>query len=89
MYIKIHRGSNEIGGTCIEVSTKKTTVLLDYGMPLDKKRKKEKLKLKKVKPDAVFISHPHLDHFGHVKYLDKSVPVYMGELSRDIINALA
>ncbi|TWI63141.1 ribonuclease J [Desulfobotulus alkaliphilus] len=34
MKIKIHRGTGEIGGTCIEVFTETTHILLDFGMPL-------------------------------------------------------
>jgi len=30
----IHRGTQEIGGTCVEVSTDKTRILLDFGIPL-------------------------------------------------------
>ena len=31
---KIHRGTREIGGTCVEVWTDNTRVLIDFGMPL-------------------------------------------------------
>lgn len=34
MRINIHRGADEIGGTCVEVSAGNTRVLLDFGMPL-------------------------------------------------------
>jgi ribonuclease J len=34
MHLTIHRGTNEIGGTCIELNTKNTGILLDFGMPL-------------------------------------------------------
>lgn len=34
MNIKIHRGSNEIGGTCIELCAGDTRIILDVGMPL-------------------------------------------------------
>lgn len=34
MNCKIHRGTQEIGGNCIEVSTKTTRILFDFGMPL-------------------------------------------------------
>jgi len=41
MKFKIHRGTNEIGGSCIEVWTKNTRILLDFGMPLVEKDGKE------------------------------------------------
>ena len=34
MKFKIHRGTKEIGGSCIEVWTNTTRILLDFGMPL-------------------------------------------------------
>ena len=37
MNLKIHRGTKEIGGSCIEVWTDKTKILLDFGMPLVEK----------------------------------------------------
>ena len=33
---KIHRGTKEIGGSCVEVWTENTRILLDFGMPLVK-----------------------------------------------------
>ena len=30
----IHRGTQEIGGSCVEVCTKNTRILIDFGMPL-------------------------------------------------------
>ncbi len=34
MKFKIHRGTKEIGGACVEVWTDTTRILLDFGMPL-------------------------------------------------------
>jgi len=31
----IHRGSNQIGGSCVEVTAGKTRIILDVGLPLD------------------------------------------------------
>ena len=85
MLIKIHRGANEIGGTCIQLSTDKTTILLDLGLPLKKESKDPDLSGLKI--DGVLISHPHADHFGLIDTLDPSVPVYIGELGRRLIDA--
>lgn len=41
MNFKIHRGTQEIGGSCVEVWTENTRVLLDFGMPLVEKNGKE------------------------------------------------
>jgi ribonuclease J len=32
--VTVHRGSNEIGGNCVEIATPKSRVILDVGMPL-------------------------------------------------------
>ena len=34
MKIIIHRGTREIGGTCIEIKTKRARIIVDIGMPL-------------------------------------------------------
>jgi ribonuclease J len=34
MNIKIHRGTQEIGGSCVEICTNNTRILVDFGMPL-------------------------------------------------------
>ncbi len=34
MQIKIHRGAKEIGGSCLEISTEKARILVDFGLPL-------------------------------------------------------
>lgn len=41
MKFKIHRGTKEIGGSCVEVWTESTKILLDFGMPLVEKDGKE------------------------------------------------
>jgi ribonuclease J len=32
--VKVHRGSNEIGGNCVEIATANSRLILDVGMPL-------------------------------------------------------
>jgi len=34
MKLTIHRGTHEIGGTCVELSTESTRILIDIGLPL-------------------------------------------------------
>lgn len=84
MKIKIHKGTNEIGGSCIEISTENTRIYLDYGTPL--KKDSEKIKLTQ-HIDAILISHPHQDHFGEIVKIDSSIPIYCGELALELMNA--
>ena len=45
MNLIIHRGTHEIGGTCVEITTDETRIIIDLGMPLaDPRDKKKKLK---------------------------------------------
>ena len=37
MKIIIHRGTHEIGGSCVEIRSKKSRILINIGMPLVKK----------------------------------------------------
>jgi len=38
--------------------------------------------------DAVFLSHPHIDHIGHLPFVDENIPVYCGECTKTIIDAM-
>ena len=35
MRLRIHRGTKEIGGTCIEIEAQEKRIALDVGLPLD------------------------------------------------------
>lgn len=85
MEITIHRGSKEIGGTCIQLSTDNTKILLDLGLPLS--NESSKIDLSGVDIDAVLVSHPHQDHYGLINSIDSSVPVYIGEVGKNLIDA--
>ena len=85
MQITIHRGSHEIGGTCIRISTATTSILLDAGLPLDPNSKK--LVDADLVADALVISHPHQDHCGLLEKLPAAMPVYIGQVSRKLLDA--
>ena len=81
----IHKGSQEIGGTCIQLSQDGTTILLDLGLPLREESKP--VDLSALNPDAIFVSHPHQDHYGLIVDTDSSIPIYMSELGKRLIDA--
>lgn len=95
MKVKVHRGTAEIGGTCIEVEAQGKRLILDLGLPLD------------AGPDVplpavpglaegndpgllgVLISHPHQDHCGLAHRMAPTVPVYIGAAAHRILKAAA
>ncbi len=38
--------------------------------------------------DAVFLSHPHMDHIGHLPFIDENIRVHCGECTKTIIEAI-
>lgn len=44
------------------------------------------LKYQKPDVDAVFISHSHSDHVGHISFLDPTIPVHMGHGTKRIMD---
>ena len=86
MKVRIYRGTKEIGGTCVELKADNgKTLWIDLGSPLDSKN--PNIQYSKNKVDALLISHPHQDHYGLMQNVGNEVPIYIGELSLDLINA--
>lgn len=85
MKVTILKGSHEIGGSCIQLSSGKTTILLDAGLPLS--ADSQPVDLSRLTVDALLVSHPHQDHFGLMASLPPGTPVYMGALARSLIDA--
>ncbi|WP_152047685.1 MBL fold metallo-hydrolase [Aureimonas psammosilenae] len=96
MYIRIHRGTREIGGTCVEVrAANGSRLLLDLGLPLDGD------------PDDVaahpaidglrgggdllglVLSHGHLDHWGLAHLAGPDLPIALGAATHRILQAAA
>jgi ribonuclease J len=96
MKICIHRGTKEIGGTCVELESQGKRLVLDVGLPLDASDPDE-IPLHPVKgfhaPDAsllgVVISHPHQDHYGLAHRLPEETPFLIGEAAERILSAAA
>ncbi len=93
MQVCIHRGSKEIGGSCVEVvSDCGKRIVLDLGLPLDAESNDKKYLPNIPGLDgsddsllAVLISHPHLDHFGLLGHISGNIPVIMGKDARNIL----
>ena len=94
MQIKIDRGTNQIGGCITEIeSNKGTKIIIDIGanLPDSEGRKKPEIELEgltKGVPNykAIFITHYHGDHIGLYNKILPDIPIYIGEISKEIYN---
>jgi ribonuclease J len=92
--ICIHRGTSQIGGTCIEIESQGKRIVLDVGLPLEVDEPDE-FPLPPVRefsepdPDllGVFISHPHLDHYGLAHRLPSGTTFLIGKAAVNILAA--
>jgi ribonuclease J len=93
--ICIHRGSDQIGGSCVELRSQGKRLLLDVGLPLDAENGDHAtlpgtLDLESTDSLAgIAISHPHADHYGLANRLSSEIPVLMGPAAERILRAAA
>jgi ribonuclease J len=94
MRVCIHRGTKEIGGTCVEIESRGVRIVLDVGLPLGVSTPDE-VPLHPIrgfdKADAtllgVVISHPHQDHYGLAYRLPDQTLFLIGKAGRSILAA--
>ena len=93
MKITIHRGTNQIGGCITEYEVNGWKLFLDYGEQLPGNEQKELeiegLNKGDLSKSALFITHYHNDHVGYIYELPNDLPIYMGELTKDILSELS
>ena len=97
MYVKVHRGTQQIGGNLIEIGAGKTRLLFDAGAnlpPLDGPKVEDPFELEGLtcgEPafDWVFLSHHHNDHCGLLGKLLPGIPVFAGDETKRILNVIA
>lgn len=95
MRIRIHRGTAEIGGNCVEIEASDgRRVILDLGRPLwatsaDDVPLPAAEGLTSHDPTlcGIVISHPHLDHYGLLARVSTEVPVFIGAEASSLLKA--
>jgi ribonuclease J len=93
----IHRGTQQIGGTCIELSCQGERILLDLGLPLNVEETDPVTLLPPIsglhEPDpsllALVLSHGHADHWGLAPHVGTALPIVTGAATRRILRAAA
>jgi len=96
MELIIHRGAREVGGSCIELISRQSSIIIDAGLPLSFMEGDSKenylpqplfnnILSGKTNPDAIFLSHAHLDHYGLVSFLPSNIPIYCGKTTQKLM----
>lgn len=96
MKLCIHRGTHQIGGIAVEISTASTRILIDMGdeLSLDPNFVSAPLNIPGVTDgnghcDAVLFTHYHGDHTGQMLRIRPEIPIYAGALAKDIMRLSA
>lgn len=91
----IHRGSAQIGGSCVELDAQGYRILLDLGLPLDAESVNADLlpnvsglQARDSSLLGIVLSHGHRHHWGLIPKAS-SVPLYMGKATERIMRAAA
>lgn len=102
--VRFLNGLHTIGGNIVEISTKTSRIITDFGVAADLTGETidESIEAGKLPnlpeffhntPDhfeheAIVISHLHIDHMGALQYLTKDVPIYMSPASLKLYETL-
>ena len=92
----IHRGAQQVGGSCVQLESQGQRLLIDFGLPLDAEEDRRQY-LKDIEgldgcdPSllGVLVSHPHIDHYGLLSFISPDIQVGMGAAAKRILRAAA
>lgn len=87
--VTVHRGTAQIGGSCIEVQHDDARLILDCGLPLDLPEPNDGTlapTLDLSRPvTGVLLSHGHADHHGLIGALPAVWPIWSGAPTRRLV----
>ncbi len=94
MKITIHRGTDQIGGCVTEYEHNGYRLFVDYGEQLPGCKQStlsniEGLTTGDLSKSALLITHYHGDHIGCIKELSQELPIFIGELAKEIQRILS
>jgi ribonuclease J len=93
MRLCIHRGAQQIGGSCVEVESCGARLLVDLGLPLDGSSELPPVRGLETAGDTsllgLVVSHAHMDHYGLIPQARRNLPVYLGEAATRILRDAA
>ena len=89
MKITIHRGTDQIGGCVTEYEHNGYRLFVDFGEQLPGYKQSalsdiEGLTTGDLSKSALLVTHYHGDHIGCINKLPKELPIYIGELAKEI-----
>lgn len=93
MRARIHRGADEVGGSCVELESEcGDRLVLDLGLPLTAEPREGPempavigLDGRDPLPRGILVSHGHPDHYGLLSSVSPEVPIYMGKAASRIL----
>lgn len=93
MKLRIHRGSNQIGGCITEIESNGYKIFIDFGDQLPGTEIKELnpidgLTCGDISKSALFITHYHSDHIGKISDTVADLPICVGKTALEIFNCL-
>jgi len=88
--IRILGGGREVGRMGLVIESRKTNVLLDYGISIGGEIPEFPLSYPPKKIDAIFLTHAHLDHSGAIPlmYISERIPFYTNKLTLELSELL-
>lgn len=93
MKARIHRGAQEVGGSCVELEAASgDRLILDLGLPLSAGADQE-IALPAIEGLhggesnllGLLLSHGHPDHYGLIEATSREVPIYMGQATARVL----